>query len=149
MRRGGALFTDDLLFLSGDDGTVVGHPGPPLMNLDPAMPDGLRPSDLGRIAATIDGECWTEVERPRPAPAAVTTVVFLDRTPSKLEIEVLPPNPLPLLANALPARHEGGRAARQFELFADLASQANLISLRAPADVSPRSLADLVGSAGI
>ena len=149
MRRGGALFTDDLLFLSVDGGIVVGQPGPPLMNLDPAMPAGLRPEDLGRITATIDGECWTEVERPRPAPAAVSAVVFLDRTASALEIQVLPPNPLPLLANALPARHEGGRAARRFELFADLASQATLISLRAPADVSPGSLADLVGSARI
>ena len=149
MRRGGALFTDDLLFLSADDGTVVGHAGPPLMNLDPAMPAGLRPTDIGRIAATIDGECWTEVERPRPAPTAVTAVVFLDRTVAALEIEVLPPNPLPLLANALPARHEGGRAAQRFELFADLASQATLISLRAPADESPESLADLVGSARI
>jgi HPr kinase/phosphorylase len=147
IRRGGALFTDDLLFLSVDGGTVVGHPGPPLMNLHPAMPAGLRPGDLGRIAATIDGECWTEVDRTPPAPAAVTAVVLLDRTAPVLEIEVLSPNPLPLLANALPAGHEGGRAARRFELFADLASQATLISLRAPADASPGSLADLVGSA--
>jgi hypothetical protein len=149
IRRGDALFTDDLLFLSVDGDTVVGHPGPPLMNLNPAMPAGLRPGELGRIAATIDGECWTEVDRPRLAPAVVTAVVLLDRSAPVLEIEVLSPNPLPLLANALAAGHEGGRAARRFALFADLASQATLISLRAPADTSPGSLADLIGSAQI
>lgn len=149
MRRGNTLFTDDLLFLSGDRGTVVAHPGPPLMNLEPAMPAGLRARDLGRIAATVDGEYWTEVERPRLASAAVAAVVFLDRGASVLSVEILPPNPLPLLANALQVNADDDRATRQFELFADLASQATLISLHAPADVSPESLADLVEAAKI
>ncbi len=148
IRRGRVLFCDDVLALSTSGERVVGHPGPPVMNLPPSLPDGTAGHRLGRVMASIDGECWTAIDRPAVGPAQVSLVVFLDRRPRVHPVaEALPETPAPLLAHSLRSGAEAVRLAARFELFATLARQARLVRVRVPLEMTPSAIADLIEGA--
>ncbi len=146
VRRGHPLFCDDIFALSQRDGRVLGHPGPPLMNLPPSLPDGTPAGRLGRVVANIDGESWTLIDRPVVKASPVTGVVFLERRPcaAHVEVERLPSSAAALLANSLGSGSSATRLASRFGLFSDLARQAHLLRVKAPFTLPPSELADMV-----
>jgi hypothetical protein len=148
LRRGSALFCDDILALSHQARQVVAAPGPPLMNLDPVSVDRTDAGALGRVLAVVDGESWTRVARPPLEPAPVRAVVFLERgSVESARLELLAPDPVLLLDHSLGSGTQSERLAKRFTLFSDLAEQALLLRLRAPLEAAPEQLADLVESA--
>lgn len=64
LRRGAALFCDDILALDDPDGQVVGHPGPPLMNLPlPLTVESLRQAE---VIDYFGDEKWVKLVVPPP-----------------------------------------------------------------------------------
>ncbi len=143
LRRGHRLFCDDVLCLSRSGDEILAHPGPPLMNVTPMLPDGGRAEDVGAVLANMGEELWVMVDHHAVEPRPLSAVVLLDRGdhPS-IDVGRLPINPMPLLVNALKSRREAVRQASRFALFADLAAQVPLLSLRAPRDARARQVLD-------
>jgi hypothetical protein len=145
MQRGKTFFTDDILALSTRHGRVVGHPGPPVASFAPVLPDGTRAVDVGRPIAEIDGELWVSIPEPAREPRDLTAVVLLERHPdADLDLERLDANPVAILGHSLQGGPTPRRARARFELFADVANQAELFRLAAPMTASPRALAALL-----
>jgi hypothetical protein len=148
LRRGAALLSDDVLVLTST-GTVLGHPAPPVMNLDGGTSAGQR-RGIGRELATLDGEVWLEVVRAASGPTPLRAVFVLDRVQGALTAAVEPlDNPLvELMAHTvaipgLPRAH----ARRRFDVLADIVDTVPVWSLRAPASLPPAALADLLEDA--
>ena len=136
LRRGNALFCDDVLCVSRRAGEVVAHPGPPLMNLPTSPP-------YERILAQVDGEFWVAVDNAATMARPLAAFVVLARGgDDPCVVEHLPASPAPLLAHSLSSGRDAERLARRFAVCADLATSVPLLRLRAPVGVSPARLAD-------
>lgn len=146
LRRGATLFCDDVLCLSrDDDGAVIAHPGPPLMNLPPSLPDGGDAADVGRTLAVVDGEAWVAVPTWASQPAAVGAVVHLDRADhGAIAVEAIGRSPAPLLAASLLSGVVPERLARRFELLGDLAETVRQFRVTAPLLAPASVVADAV-----
>jgi hypothetical protein len=145
VRRGRTLICDDVLALSRRDAVVVGHAGPPLMNLPVSLPDGSSSSALGRVLAEINGENWIALDTPPAPPAAVAAVVTLDRAAGlPLELVPLEPSPIALIPHALIGGRTNARARARFDLLADLTTQVRLLRLTAPDTGTTAATADLL-----
>ena len=133
--RGDAFFCDDVLCLSRTEaGTVVAHPGAPLMNLPPVLPDGTAAEQLGRVLATVDGERWVQVDQPRPDPRPLAAVVLLDRGDhTGVSVDQLPASATFLLPHSLLSGIRADRLEQRFELFGDIAVDTPILRLRASA----------------
>lgn len=140
LARGFSLISDDILVLSHVEGRVVGHPAPPVMNL----PAGAqRPA--GDAIATIGDETWFAVHDVSPGPAPIAAFCLIDRRPG-LEPAIVPGpgSPLDLLAHGLRSGAAADRRQARFELFADLATQAQAYVLEADHHAGAAELADLL-----
>jgi len=148
LRRGGSLFTDDLVFMRRTDEGVIAHPGPPLMNMALDMPAGLEAAALGQVVAELDGELWTRVTRPPVSPRRLDAIVLLERRTlvgdDDIVVDTLAPSLMPLLPHGLDTSGDAARAARQFELLSDLAEQARLLRVHASMSAVPAALVDSV-----
>ena len=143
--RGWSLFSDDVLALRRRNGTVVGHPGPPLMNVALDGPLEVVSTYLGHTVAAIEGDAWVAVARacrtPRPLAAIVKLVREHGRATALTPIEG---SSLPLLAQSLGTGDSAARTRSRFELMSDVAATVPAFVLEADPAEPPSVLADLV-----
>jgi hypothetical protein len=142
VRRGAVLFADDIVAMDDSRGTVLAHPGPPLMNL----PRSLAPEALGaRTVADFGSERWVALERGHIAPRALTAVVLINRVPGeRLRCTPTTSTSLALLPHAVSLPHLEDRARRRFDIFGAMAARAPVFSLHADPAVPPSELADVI-----
>lgn len=143
VRRGHGLVADDVVALSGDDGTVVAHPGPPVMNLPPE-----RVGTVGRHITTFSDDAWVEepvIARCRPLAA----VVFLTRegtAPVRCTRVAAPALRLMPALLRFPLTRERERA--RFRLACDIADRVPVYELSAGLGATPDQLADELEGVG-
>jgi hypothetical protein len=143
LRRGGRLFCDDILAIDDAGGRVVGHPGPPLMNL-PSTFDVDRLEQI-EVIAEFGDERWAQVGPGSGHAQTLAAVVMLHRAPGeRLECEPLDPTTLTLLPHAIGFPHLTERARRRFELVSALATQTSVVRLAADPAVPASVLAELL-----
>jgi hypothetical protein len=143
LRRGAALYTDDILALELRDGGVVAHRGPALMNL----PRHLVPDIAGEanVLADFGEEQWVWVQRPALSAERLAAIVIIARTAGLATRCVRAENTaLTLLAHLVSFPHLVERERTRFELYASLASTTPVLELTADPSVSTAELADLV-----
>jgi hypothetical protein len=142
LRRGAALYTDDILALERREDVVVAHCGPPVMNL----PRRLVHEIDGEISVLADfgEEQWVQVRRPpQPAQPLATIVVFkraagLDTRCTQMG------NPVLALMAQLVGFPYLERERTRFELYGTLAATTPVLELTADLSVPTAELADLV-----
>jgi hypothetical protein len=151
LRRGGELFADDVVALSGSDSsTVVAHPGPRLMNL----PLAINPSDIPPLVPLhqFGNETWVRVPGKQLAAQPLAGVVFVVRLPGEqLGCQAEVATALSLLPHmAFLARLYSGsdlqaqRDRRRFALAADLVTQTPVLRLTADLASTPAELVDVI-----
>lgn len=142
MRRGADLFADDIVALDDAAGTVLAHPGPPLMNL----PRSLAPETVGaRTVADFGSERWVVLDRGDVAPRAMTAVVLINRVAGeRLRCTPIPSTSLALLPHAVTLPHLQDRARRRFDIVGGVVADAPIFSLHADPAVPPSELADVI-----
>jgi hypothetical protein len=156
LRRGGRLFSDDIVALEQVGERVLAHPGPPLMNLPTKGvlpdPDGLEP------VAQIEGERWVHVKHHCRHPQPLAAIVLLervgraDRTRSAADLlagcgagcQTVEATMLTLLPHGVGLSHTRERAARRFVLFGALAAATPVHRLAADATLPVGELVDRV-----
>ena len=144
LKRGAELTSDDVLAMSYDDGRVLVHAAPPVMNL-PLAAIGADPLEFGQRLAVLGDEAWVNVDAVAATPRRPTAVCVLDRQDSgSPRLEPHPHGLLALLPHAFgfPGSHD--RLERQFEILSDLIADAPVFSLSAAPSCSPAALADVV-----
>jgi hypothetical protein len=136
--RGGHFFCDDILCLSrSPEGIIVAHPGPPLMNLPPVLPDGTPAEKVGGIVAILDGERWVAIDTAATKPRPVAAIVLLERGDHPaLHLERMPSSVAPLLHHSLLSGLQQDRLERRFALLSDLVSATPLLRVLAPSDLA-------------
>jgi hypothetical protein len=145
VRRGGALFSDDILALPPVTSELRAHPGPALMNVPREGARSDRLGDLGPVLAHFPDEDWVTVARAAVEPNRIAAVCLLRRrSGATLALRRLQATVLDLLPFTLGFPHLSGRMRQRFTLFARLATETPIYELSAPPDAPPASLADLV-----
>ena len=139
LSRGRQLVTDDVLFVEERAGTVLAHPGPPLMTLPRhGRTELLTP--LGEVGDELWGAVATVAQ-----PVALRRIVVLDRRPGAATTFTAMARPLAALVGNLLAFPAGAaREAARFSLAAAVASQAEIWQLVSDVSTSPAALADIV-----
>ena len=142
VRRGYALFCDDVLMLERCNAGFVAHPSPPLMNLPAAMAlDGLRVDPI----AQIGDESWVSVADIATQPSGLARLFVLNRAGGLEErIVAIDPTVLDLLPHAQVHALADGWERRRFELCSDLALNVPLSRIDVDPAASPSQIADLV-----
>lgn len=144
LRRGAELLCDDVLAMSYDDGHVLVHPAPPVMNL-PLGQSEADPDELGQTLAILGEEAWINVEAVATTPRRLSAVCVLDRQDSgSPRLRAHPGGVLALLPHAFGFPGSRTRLGRQFEILSDLVAETPVLSLSAAASCTPAELADLV-----
>jgi hypothetical protein len=136
------LLADDVLALEADQGTVLAHPGPPLMTVPAKVSH-----PPGEELATIGEERWLATPVcPRAQPLAA--VVLLNRR-AGAETALLPLETafFPLRAMMLSFPRTPDRERSRFDLAAAIAARLPVWELRAEPTVPPSELAELVTAA--
>jgi hypothetical protein len=145
VRRGHVMFCDDILALSARDRLILGHSGPPLMNLPPSLPDGTMSDRFGSVLGSFGDELWISIDRAAVPATPLAGVVFLERTSAlATRVEELAPSSSLLLRHSLQGDLDQARLAARFDLFSELARQARLCRVVAPLDVPSSEMADLL-----
>jgi hypothetical protein len=143
LRRGAALFSDDILAFTDVEGTMMAHAGPPLMNL----PRPLAPDELGggRILAEFGDERWAALERHATTPASPDAIVLINRIAGEsARCTREAATSLTLLPHVVSLPHLGDRARRRFDIFGEVATNTPVLSLYADPSLPPSDLADLI-----
>jgi hypothetical protein len=144
LRRGAELLSDDVLAMSYDDGHVLVHPAPPVMNL-PLAGSGPDPHELGQTLAILGEEAWINVDTVASTPRRLTAVCVLDRQDSgSPRLRAHPGGVLALLPHAFGFPGSRARLGRQFEILSDLVADTPVLSLSAAASCTPAEIADVV-----
>lgn len=145
LRRGGSLFTDDVLVLEQTESAVRAHPGSPHMNLAERPPVAIDPQTLGVTLGMLAGERWLTASMATTDPRQVHMLCLLERAPGlPLKIHALPANPLLLAPYMLGLSMDAERQRQRFGLYADLMQSATLVRLTAGAEHRPEQLGDLL-----
>jgi hypothetical protein len=143
VRRGGSLFSDDVVAVADRDGQLTAFPGPPLMNL----PRELDPAVAGEAIALAEfgDEHWVELLTTPPEPQPLAAVVLLERAPGR-ETDCVPIDctPITLLPQTFGFSHSPEQARARFDLAGRLAATTRLLSLTADPSVPSETLADLI-----
>jgi hypothetical protein len=143
LRRGGALFTDDIVALDDSGGGLVAHPGPAVMNL----PTAIDPAELAGAEplAVFSGERWIALPGASLPPATPAAVVLVRRTGgATLRCRRVPATTLTLLPFAVALPHMTARGRRRFEVFGALADATAVLELTADLPTPASTLADAV-----
>lgn len=140
IRRGGSLFTDDVLTFAVDSGSVVCAPGPPLMNLPPATSlDGI---GVEVALGPEDRELWVRVGRATREAGPLAAVVLLGRSPGAAgSMTQIAPNPLALLPHSIHLDSSARGAADRFTVMSDVVERVPIFALRADTQEAPTALA--------
>lgn len=142
IRRGAALFTDDILALPAVGGELRAHPGPGLMNL-PHPEQGRHL--VGEVLGSFPTEEWVTVPRAALGAERLAAVCLLRRRRgATLALRRLNPTVLDLLPFSLAFPDLRGRLQQQFMLYSRVATEVPVYELSASLDAPPGSLADLV-----
>jgi hypothetical protein len=147
LRRGWALFADDVLTLGPGEraGETHAHPGTPHMNLDDATPSELVQEIGASTLGMLAGERWITAREHARHPRTVCMIVLLERRPGlPLRAETLAASPLALAPYMLGLAHGSERERTRFTCYSDLMGSARLTRLTADPSASPSQLADLV-----
>jgi hypothetical protein len=148
MRRGWPLLSDDVLALASSPTGVLAYPATPHMNVAPSSLEGLAPQDVGGTLAILAGEHWLAAHDCARQARPMRAICLLERGPGlSLDLELLPPNPLPLAPYVLGLTGDVERERRRFELYADLMGSVTLMRLTCDASARPADLADLIQGA--
>ena len=142
LRRGAALFSDDIVALDDPGGEVIAHPGPPLMNL----PRVLAPAQVGgTVVAEFGDERWVALDRTGTAPSALAAVVLVNRVAGEAaQCSLTAATTLTLLPHGVSLPHLADRARRHFDIFGSMIATTPILSLHADPSVPPSELADLI-----
>jgi hypothetical protein len=142
LRRGAALFSDDIVALDHAGGEVIAHPGPPLMNLPRVLP----PAQVGgTVVAEFGEERWVALDRARAAPSPLAAVVLLNRVAGETaRCSRTAATSLTLLPHGVSLPHLADRARRHFDIFGSVIATATILSLHADPSVPPSELVDLI-----
>jgi hypothetical protein len=143
LSRGALLLADDVVALARtSERGVLAHPGPPLVNLPQATPADA----IGEVLAQFGEEQWVRADNHAVAPAELYLVVILERTDGIGEpvLRSVRQPAVALLAHALHSGSAPQRRSARFQLLADVAETAHVMSLTAGREVPPAALADLV-----
>jgi len=141
LSRGHQLLTDDILVLTIEDGVVLGHPGPPLMNV-PAASD---PASRGEILTTLDDGAWVRIANAAPAPVPLAAVVTLDRRPgSDTQIFDVADPAVVLLGLALDSGSSPERQIARLDILGAVASTVPVRQLTADLSTRPADLANMI-----
>lgn len=143
LRRGGVLFTDDIVALQARGDEAIAHPGPALMK----VPRSVAPWDphAWEVLAEVDDEDWVSVRRAPPPPQPIRAIVLLNPGATSAECVSTTPTSLEVLPYMVTFIHlPEERRRRQFEVAGGLAAGASLISLSRPPRADPSQLADLI-----
>ena len=143
LRRGAALFADDVVALEDAGGPVVGHCGPAVMNLaasvDPRTIVG------AEVLATFADEHWIQMPPVAQPPARLTAIVLLRRAAgAPLRCRRMPATTLTLLPFAITLPHMTAPGRRRFERFGRLADVTPVLELTADVTTPADELADAV-----
>lgn len=145
MRRGRALFADDVLTLERIDNAIRVHPGTPHMNVAQDLPEAPDPQALGATLGILAGERWLAAHTVAQHPRPVRALCLLERgSVLPLEIHTLPANPLVLAPYVLGLSPDAERRRNRFGLYADLVESATVVRLTAGLECHPGQLADLL-----
>lgn len=148
LARGWPLFADDLLTLAGEQGTVLGQPGSPHMNIAAELPDALDPQTLGQTLGFLAGERWVAAHASAREPRRIRMICLLERRPGlTLQAQTLPAGPLPLAPYMLSLPGDTDRERSRFCLYADLMQSTKLMRLTAGAEHRPAQIADALEQA--
>lgn len=139
--HGHRLMCDDILALTGVDGAILGHPGPPVMNL----PAGRHlTADMATIAR-LDDETWVAVHGMATEPAPLRALLLLERrAEDPLALDRIPAPAGAILTALLSPGLDRERQARHFELAAHLAAKVEILCLRSPLSADPSAIAGFV-----
>jgi hypothetical protein len=144
------LVSDDVLTLAQSPDGVLALAGTPHMNV--ALGGrGLSALVGARTLALAGEEQWVAVASSADQASPLDTIVMLQRDSGRtLDLEVLPPSPLPFAPYMLGLLDDADRARRRFQLYADLAASATLLRVSAGPDDTPAEIVDLIleGCAG-
>lgn len=143
LRRGGVLFSDDIVALSARGDEVIAFPGPALMN----VPRSVEPWDPGtwEVLAPLGDEDWVSVHRAPPPPQPIRAIVSVMPGAAAAECVAVPATSLQVLPFMVTFTHLlNERRRQQFEVAGGLAAGASLMSLSRPPRADPAELADLI-----
>lgn len=150
LRRGAELVCDDILAVTSDDRTLLGHPAPRVMNLPRVMFEAhSSPPSLSLLATFPEGdEVWVRLAGDGPPPAPIGALFLLEgHTGARTELERLDATVLDLAPFGIGFRHDSAHSAARFETFGDLAEDAAVYRLRLGRKGGPAGAADAVCSA--
>jgi hypothetical protein len=148
MLRGWPLLSDDVLALAADPDEVLAYPGTPHMNLASSSSERTAYEEIGPTLALLAGERWVAADQTAREPHPIRAICLFERSPGlSLDLQVLPPNPLPLAPYMLGLPEDAERERARFELYADLMGSVTLLRLTCGVTVRPSRLADLVEQA--
>jgi hypothetical protein len=143
MRRGGTLFSDDIVALGDDGGDLLAYPGPPLMNLPLGLP--LQDLDGAFPIAELGKERWVEIRGTQPEPRPLAALVWVERAPGlDTRCERVGSTPIELLPHTFGFSHTPELSRARFELGARVVAATPQLSLTADLQVQADALADLV-----
>jgi hypothetical protein len=146
--RGWPLFTDDVLILEDEAGSVRAHPGTPHMNLTQRSPSSTDPQCLGDTLGVLAGERWLVAANTTTRARPVRMLCLLERAPGLAsETRSLGLGPLALAPYMLGLQSDAQRQRDRFTLYADMIESTPLVRMTADLQQPPQQLADLLEDA--
>jgi hypothetical protein len=146
LRRGGALFSDDVVALDHRDG-LIAHPGPPLMNVPLTRPELVALGEKLAVIEEGDAEAWVRLDREAIESAPLSHLFLYRRVDgASLEVTRSPLSVLELMPFAWGLPDDRRAARDRFEAMADLAETVKAYVLTASLDDPPSAIADAVTS---
>jgi hypothetical protein len=143
LRRGGVLFSDDIVALAARGDDVVAFPGPALMN----VPRSVEPWDQEswEVLAPLGDEDWVSLHRVAPPPQPIRAIVLISTGATAAECVSVSATSLQVLPYMVTFTHLlNERRRQQFEVAGGLAAGSSLIALSRPPSADPARLADLI-----
>jgi hypothetical protein len=142
IKRGAALFADDIVALDDRSGALLAYPGPRLMNVPASQNGALREAVT---LARFGDERWVQLGVASREPAQLAAIVIVHRAPGEVaRCDPISASSLDLLPYAVSLPHMEDRLRRRFELFSAAAATTPILRLGADPAVTPAELADLV-----
>lgn len=145
LRRGHTLFSDDVVALARAGGSLIAHPGPPLLNI-PLEGAGAVGTLGMRLAVFEDDEreAWSALTvQARPAP--LQAVILLRRSDEgDLVLHTAEATIFDLLINSICLRHVVRAQRDRFAIMADVLESVPILELRFGPGHPPTALADRI-----
>ena len=147
--EGWPLVTDDILAFERRGEQIVAHPGPNLMNLAPAVTDGVSPESLGTVLASFpDGastESWVLVRHYSQGELPLAAVMLLRRSAGGApRVARAESAAIDVIAHTLAFRSIPGAMRRRFDAVGDLVERVPVFCVEGGADATPAEFAGIL-----